>query len=635
MATKTKTKTKMDFQAEVKQVLDLVIHSLYSNKEIFVRELISNASDALDKARLETLKEISLLGDDKNFKIKIELDTKNKVFTIHDNGIGMSKEELIENIGTIAKSGTKEFLKKLKDNKDKPELIGQFGVGFYSIFMVADKVILTTKRLGSKKSAIQWTSKGEASYTLEEVEKDSRGTSIQLFLKKEEEDFSQFFNVQNIIKKYNSYIPHPIYMDEEKEVGEGDNKKTEVFETIINDKPPIWRRPKAEVKKPEYHEFYKHISQDQEEPLFHLHNKVEGTLEYSSLLFVPSKAPFDLFQPEKTNGLSLYVKRVFIMNDCKELLPNYLRFVKGIIDSEDLPLNVSREILQKNESLIKIQKASTKKILSELQKIAIKKPDEYQKFWKEFGVVLKEGFHMNWETLDELKKLVRFPSSKGSSKDIRSLENYISDMPKAQKEIYYISGENYDAVHNSPHLEVFNSKNIEVLYMVDPIDEWVVQSLTEFDGKKVVNVTKGNLNLDEDTASKEKQEVSNTKYKDLFAFISKEFEDQVKEVRSTNRLKNSPCCLVSDETDMGQNMERILKMTNQSVTKSKRILEVNPDHPICQNILKQFSKNQKNPIIKDWCHILINQALLAEGSEIINPTDYVQKVNKILETASA
>ncbi len=634
MATKTKTtKTKMEFQAEVKQVLDLVIHSLYSNKEIFVRELISNASDALDKARIESLQNIDSLGDDKEFRIKIELNKDKKRFIIHDNGVGMSQEELVKNIGTIAKSGTKEFLEKLKENKNKAELIGQFGVGFYSIFMVADKVVLTTKRLGSD-NAIQWSSQGEGSYTLEQVNKPTRGTTIELFLKKEEEDFVQNWKIQSIIKKYNSYIPHPIVMDEEKEVGEGDHKKTETFETILNDKPPIWRRSKTEIKKEEYNEFYKHLSNDQDDPLLHIHNKVEGSLEYSSLLFIPSKAPYDLFQPEKTNGLSLYVKRIFIMNDCKDLLPSYLRFVKGIVDSEDLPLNISREVLQKNDALTKIQKASTKKILSELKKIATKKPDKYQKFWKEFGIVVKEGFHMNWETLDELKELARFPSSKGNLDSVRSLSQYIEDIPKTQKEIYFISGENYSSVHNSPHLEIFKAKNIEVLYMIDPIDEWVTQSLTEYKDKKFVNITKGNLNLDDDSVSKEKQEKSNTRFKDLIKFIKTEFDKDLKDVRTTTRLKDSPCCLVADETDMGQNMERILKMTNQQVSKSKRILELNPDHAICQNILGQFSKDPKQPKIKEWCEVLINQALLAEGSNIQNPTEFITKINDMLQEVS-
>ncbi len=627
----TEMAEKLEFQAEVKQVLDLVIHSLYSNKDIFLRELVSNASDAIDKARIESLTNIALLGDDQNFKIKIESDKDGKTITIKDNGIGMTREEIITNIGTIAKSGTKEFLQKLKDNKGDASLIGQFGVGFYSVFMVADKVTLKTKRLGSENPAMKWESNGDGSYTLEECDKPSRGTEITLHIKDEDKEYLENYKIRSIVKKYSSFVPHPIAMDEET----GDDKKKEVKEEILNDKPPIWRRSKTDIKKEEYEEFYKHISFDSEAPLAYSHNQVEGTLQYTTLMYIPAKAPYDLWMPEKHNGLSLYVKRIFIMEDCKELLPNYLRFVKGIVDSEDLPLNVSREILQQNAVLSKIQKAATKKVLGMLETMGKKNPEDYKKFWKEFGNVLKEGFHMNWENLDELKKLLRFQSTKTADGEFRSLDEYIKDMKEGQEDIYFITGENRKAVEASPHLEVFNDKGIEVLYLIDPIDEWVVQSVTEYESKKLKSVAKGDLDLGKLSAEEKKeQKEGKSKFKKLSKFIQESFADTLKEVRVSTRLKGSPTCLVADEADMGANMERILKMANQSVSESKRILEINPSHPILKNINEKFEADSNNPQIKEWCEILLDQALLAEGSPIKDPQSFVRKVNGLLEQVS-
>ncbi|MBF0430634.1 MAG: molecular chaperone HtpG [Fibrobacteria bacterium] len=625
---------KIEFQAEVKQILNLVINSLYSNKEICIREVVSNASDAIDKARIESLTNIEVLGDDHNFKIKIDLDKDKNQIIISDNGIGMSKEEVVSNIGTIARSGTQNFLKELSgDQKKDTTLIGQFGVGFYSTFMIADKVEIKTKRLGSDEPATKWESQGDGSYTLEETDKESRGTDIILHLKEEDKDFCDDWKIRSIIKKYSSFMPHPIVMDKETEV----DKKKVVEEEVLNDKPPIWLRQKTDIKKEEYQDFFKHLSMETEDALAYAHNHVEGTLEYKSLFYIPSKAPYDLYHPEKTNGLSLYVKRIFIMNDCKELLPNYLRFVKGVVDSEDLPLNISREILQQNNILTKIQKASTKKILNMLKSMATKKPDDYKKFWKEFGNVIKEGFHMNWENLDELKQLVRFQSSTGSSEDdIRSLADYVKDMKKDQKEIYYITGENRQAVDNSPHLEVFKSKEIEVLYMVDPIDEWILQGMGDFDGKQLKSVTKGDLDLGElSKEEKAAQKEGKSKFKKLSKFISDSFPNMLKEVRVTTRLKDSPCCLVADEADMGANMERILKMTNQAVQKSKRILEINPEHPILQNMQARYDKDAKDPKLQEWTGLLIDQALLAEGSEIENPVEFIKKINGLLQEVSA
>ncbi len=612
---------KMEFQTEVKQLLHLMIHSLYSNKEIFLRELVSNSSDAIDKARYESLTQLEVLGEEKNFKIQISIDKEKSIIKIVDNGVGMTRQELINNIGTIASSGTKKFVEKLTgDQKKDMSLIGQFGVGFYSVFMVADKVTLNTKRLGSTEPAMRWESEGDGSFTLEESDKTDRGTELIIHLKEEEKEFLDEWKVKSIIRKYSEYISHPIALIE-----------AEGKEEILNDKPPIWRRSKGEITPEQYHEFYKHLSFDQEDPLAYTHNQVEGSLEYTTLFYIPGKAPYDLYQPEKHNGLSLYVKRVFIMNDCKDLLPNYLRFAKGVVDSEDLPLNVSREILQKNAVIQKIQKASVKKILTLLETMAKEKPEDYKKFWKEFGPVMKEGFHMNWENLDELKRLIRFESSKLAKDEYAGLEEYVLRMKEGQKEIYYISGESRQAVENSPHLEVFKNKEIEVLYMIDPIDEWVVQSLTEFDGKKLANVTKGDLDLgDLSKEEKKQQKADQGKFKNFMKKFEDQMQDILKEVRITSRLKESPCCLVADEQDMGANMERILKMANQKVQAQKRILEINPNHPILENLNKVYEADAESPKLKQWFELLVDQALLAEGSEIKDPAGYVTKVNALL-----
>jgi molecular chaperone HtpG len=615
------TQEKLEFQAEVKQLLNLMIHSLYSNKEIFLRELVSNASDAIDKARHESLTNIDMLGDDKSFRIQVSAEPDNKILRIKDNGVGMTRAELIQNIGTIASSGTRRFVEKLTgDQKKDMSLIGQFGVGFYSVFMVADKVVLTTKRLGSSEPAIRWESAGDGSYTLEEADKQDRGTELEIHIKEDEKEFLEDYRIRSIIRKYSEYITHPISLKDK------DGK-----EEVLNGKPPVWRRSKNEITKEQYEEFYKHLTYDEEPPLAWSHNQVEGALEYTTLLYIPAKAPFDLYQPEKANGLSLYVKRVFIMNDCKELLPTYLRFARGIVDSEDLPLNVSREILQKNAVIQKINKASTKKILQLLETMAKEDKEKYAKFWKEFGNVVKEGFHMNWENLDELKRLVRFESSQTASGEYAGLEEYVARMKSEQKDIYYISGESRAAVEHSPHLEVFKSKEIEVLYLIDPIDEWVVQSLADFDGKKLVNVSKGDLDLGELSKEEKKaQKEAEGAFKKFMKDFQDKLGDMLKEVRVTSRLKESPCVLVADEGDMGSNMERILKMANQKVTASKRILEINPEHPIMKSLQKMYDADAANPKLGDWYHLLVDQALLAEGSEIKDPAGYVAKVNGFL-----
>ena len=612
---------KMEFQAEVKQLLHLMIHSLYSHKEIFLRELISNSSDAIDKARYESLTNVDVLGEDKTFRIKVSVDKDKKTILITDNGVGMSRQELIQNIGTIASSGTRRFVEKLSgDQKKDMSLIGQFGVGFYSVFMVADKVILTTRRLGAAEPAIRWESAGDGSYTLEEAAKEDRGTELEIHVKDGEEEFLEDWKIRSIIRKYSEYITHPIYLADK------DGK-----EERLNDKPPLWRRSKSDITKEQYEEFYKHLSLDQEPPLAWSHNQVEGAMEYTTLLYVPAKAPYDLFQPERQNGLSLYVKRVFIMNDCKELVPSYLRFVKGVVDSEDLPLNVSREILQKNAVIQKINKSATKKVLQLLETMAKEDAGKYRTFWKEFGSVMKEGFHMNWENLDELKRLVRFESSRTQEGDYVGLEEYVPRMKDGQKDIYYITGESRAAVDRSPHLEVFKTKDIEVLYLTDPIDEWVVQGLTEFDGKKLVNVSKGDLDLGElSKEEKETRKEAEGQYKDFMKDFQDRMGDILKEVRVTTRLKESPAVLVSGEEDLGANMERILKMARQNVTASKRILEINPEHPIIQNLRKLHAADAASPKLKEWYSLLVDQALLAEGSEIKDPAGYVSRVNVLL-----
>ena len=614
----TQTPQKMEFQAEVKQLLNLVIHSLYSHKEIFLRELISNSSDAIDKARFESLTSIELLGDDATFKIRISADKDAGILRISDNGIGMTREELIQNIGTIASSGTKKFLEQLSgDQKKDMSLIGQFGVGFYSVFMVADKVVLTTKRLGADAPAMRWESSGDGSYTLEEADKLGRGTELEIHLKEDEKEFLDDWKIQSIVRKYSEYIAYPIALTDK------DGK-----EEVLNAKPPLWRRSKSDITKEQYHEFYKHIAHDEEDPLAYSHNQVEGAVEYTSLLYIPAKAPFDLYQPERKHGLSLYVKRVFIMNDCKELLPTYLRFVRGIVDSEDLPLNVSRELLQKNAVIQKIHQATTKKVLNLLETLAREDAEKYAAFWKEFGTVIKEGFHMNWENLDELKRLVRFESSKLAADHYQSLQDYVVGMKDGQKDIYYITAESRKSAEGSPHLEVFRKKDIEVLYLVDPIDEWMIQSLSDFDGKKLVNAAKGDLDLgDLSKDEKKHQKEAQSEYKKFMKDFEEKMSDTLKEVRVTTRLAESPCCLVSGEEELGANLERILKMTNQKVKESKRTLELNPDHPIIKKLHDIYEAEPANPKLPDWYRVLVDQALLAEGSPIPEPAS---KVNGFL-----
>ncbi len=629
---------KMEFQTEVKQLLHLMIHSLYSHKEIFLRELISNSSDALDKVRFESLSNKDILGEDSEFKIKISLDEEKNILTISDNGIGMNHDDLIANLGTIARSGTKAFMDSVSgDDKKDMSLIGQFGVGFYSVFMVASEIEVLSKKAGDD-SAWSWKSEGTGDFTLEKSEREGRGTSLIIKLKDEEKEYSGTWKVKSLVTKYSEYVTHPIELtylettsaDEEK----GTEETTEIKKEILNEKPAIWRRPKKEVTQEQYDEFYSHMSHDYGKPLTQSHNKVEGTLEYSSLLFIPTKAPFDLYNQDSKSGLKLYVKRIFIMDECKELVPSYLRFIKGVIDSEDLPLNVSREILQSNKVVNNIKKHVTTKSLAMLKTLAEQKPEEYISFWKEMGNVLKEGFYMNYENLDELKALLRFQSTDGASdNDYTSIDEYVKRMRETQEDIYYITGESRAAAEASPHLEMFKDKGIEVLYLVDPIDEWVTQSLTEFDGKKLKNITKGDIDLDDDETKEENKKAekeAKSKLKGILGQIQKTLDENIKEVRISKRLKDSPCCLIADEGDMGANMERIMKMSGQDMPKSKKIMEINPDHKIWQHVDALYKTDKADGTINEWIDVMYDQALLAEGTELTSPGEFVKKMNALI-----
>lgn len=618
---------KMEFQTEAKQLLHLMIHALYSHKEVFLRELVSNASDALDKLRFEALTDASLKEASGEPAIRIKLDKTGKIITLSDNGIGMTRSEMIDNIGTIARSGSKAFLEKMTgDQKADSNLIGQFGVGFYSVFMVASSVKVLSKRAGSNEPAVVWESTGESDFTLGEATKESHGTDITIYLKEEEATYAEDWQIRSLIKKYSDFIAFPIYMTNDKGQDE-----------VVNQTKPIWQRSAADITKEQYEEFYQQVLAGFDKPLATIHNKAEGVMEYSSLLFIPSKSPFDLFSMERKHGVKLYVKRVFIMDNCKELLPEYLRFVRGVIDSEDLPLNVSREMLQSNPVIDKIKKTVVGKILGKLKEMAEGEPEVYKEFWKEFGPVLKEGLHVDYENKEKLTELVRFQSSNGSSKDdMTSLKQYVERMRTDQKEIYYISGETRDIVAKSPHLEVFKAKSIEVLYLVDPIDEWVIGSLTEYDGKKLKSVMQGDLDLGElDKEEKSAMKKSESKFKKLSERIKNVLTDAVKDVKVTTRLKDSPACLVSESDAMGSHMEKLMKAMGQAVPESKRILEINAEHPILVNMLNRYSADPKNEELQEWIHLLYEQALIAEGQMVPDPLAYSQRVNSLLVKASS
>ena len=627
MATKENASEKLVFQAEVKQLLHLMIHSLYSNKEIVIRELISNASDAADKLRFEALKDANLYEKDSELKIRLSFDKKKRTLTISDNGIGMSRDEVINNIGTIARSGTKEFLNNLTGDQAKDaNLIGQFGVGFYSSFIIADKVTVITRRAGTSEG-IQWESQGEGEYTISEVEKDTRGTDIILHLKKDEDEFLSDWTLKSIIKKYSDHITLPIVM-KKSEWKDGEEVPTDEDETV-NAASALWARNKNEIKEEEYNEFYKNLSYDQEPPLTYSHNRIEGKQEYISLLYIPTKAPFDLFDRERHHGVKLYVKRIFIMEASEKLMPNYLRFIKGVIDSADLPLNVSREILQDSKEVEAIRAGSTKKVLDLLEDMSEKKPDDYKKFWKEFGVVMKEGHSEDFQNREKLSKLFRFNSTHEElDAQVVSLKDYVARMKDGQEAIYYITADSYEAAKHSPHLEIFKKKGIEVLLLSDRVDEWLLSTFNEFEGKKLQSIAKGDLDLGklEDEKEKEEKKKIEKDAKSLVEKIQKALGDKVKEVKVTHRLTDSPACLVAGEHDLSGNLERLLKAAGQKTPDTKPILEINPTHKLIQKLENTSDSARFN----DFAEVIFDQALISEGGQLKDPVAFVKKINQFL-----
>ncbi|MCS0584533.1 molecular chaperone HtpG [Massilia pinisoli] len=629
-------KETLGFQAEVKQLLQLMIHSLYSNKEIFLRELISNASDAADKLRFEAINNDSLYGNDHELKIKVLFDKAARTVTISDNGIGMSRDEVISHLGTIAKSGTKEFFGKLSgDQQADAALIGQFGVGFYSAFIVADRVTVETRRAGADAAdGVRWESAGEGDYTVEQIEKTNRGTDIILHLREGEDELLSSWKLKSIIRKYSDHISLPIVM--KKEEWDEEQKETVIkdeFETV-NQASALWARSKSDITQEQYEEFYKHVSHDFQPPLAYTHNRVEGRSEYTQLLYVPSHAPFDLWDRNKRGGIKLYVKRVFIMDDAEQLMPVYLRFVKGVIDSNDLPLNVSREILQESRDVRVIREGSTKRVLGMLEEMANSDEqegkDKYATFWKEFGQVLKEGIGEDATNKDRIAKLLRFASTHTDSSDQTvSFADYIGRMKEGQDKIYYVTADNYNAAKNSPHLEIFRKKGVEVLLLTDRVDEWMLSFLNDFDGKELVSVAKGGLDLGklEDEAEKKEHEETETQYKDLVEKMKGALADKAKDVRVTFRLTDSPACLVADEHELSANLVRMLKAAGQNAPESKPILEINPNHPL---VTRLKYEDAASPRFADWSHILFDQAMLAEGGSLSDPAAFVKRLNEML-----
>ena len=626
----TGKKETLGFQTEVKHLLKLMIHSLYSNKEIFLRELISNASDAADKLRFEALSNDSLYGDDSELKIRVEYDKEARTITVSDNGIGMTRQEVMDNIGTIAKSGTKEFFESLTGDQAKDaHLIGQFGVGFYSSFIIADKVTLVTRKAGqSEDQAVLWESGGEGDYSIENISKATRGTDVTLHLREGEDEFLDGFALRNVVRKYSDHITLPIYMAKESH-GEEDKETKQDEDEVVNQASALWARPKNEISDEEYKEFYKHVAHDFEDPIAHVHNRVEGKYEYTSLFYLPARAPFDMWDRDSRHGIKLYVRRVFIMDDAKHIMPNYLRFVRGLVDSDDLPLNVSREILQQNKVIDNIRSASVKKVLGMMEDVAKKEPEKYQTIWNEFGRVLKEGPGEDFNNKDKIAGLLRFSSTHTDSEnqDV-SLADYIGRMKEGQESIYYITADSFAAAKNSPHLEIFRKKGLEVLLLSDSVDEWLVGSLTEYEDKKLESVTKGELDLGglEDEEEKKEQEEVGKDFQGIVAQMKDTLGEQVKDVRLTHRLTNSPACLVKDTQDMSANLERILKQAGQAIPASKPILELNPQHPLVEKL-----KNEKDSErFADMTFILFDQALLAEGGQLDYPSAFVGRLNELL-----
>jgi molecular chaperone HtpG len=636
-ATVTATKETLGFQTEVKQLLQLMIHSLYSNREIFLRELISNASDACDKLRFEALHNAALFEGDSDFKIRVAFDPAAKTLTIADNGVGMSREEVITNLGTIAKSGTREFFSKLSGDQQKDaSLIGQFGVGFYSSFIVADKVTVHTRRAGAEPNqGVRWESEGTGEFSIEMVDRPTRGTEITLHLKEGQDDLLSAWKLKSIIRKYSDHIVQPIVMKGEKW---DDEKKEQVAtdeDETVNQASALWARPRNEISDEQYTEFYKHVGHDFEDPLAWTHARVEGKTEYTQLLYVPARAPFDLWDRNAKHGIKLYVRRVFIMDDAEQLMPTYLRFVRGIVDSADLPLNVSREILQESRDIEAIRKGCTAKVLGLLENLATSEDaaekEKYVKFWGEFGKVLKEGIGEDFANKEKIAGLLRFASTHADTADETvSLKDYLGRMKPEQEKIYYVTAETFNAAKNSPHLEVFRKKGIEVILLSDRVDEWVVSHLAEFEGKQLVSVAKGGLDLGklEDEAEKKEAESAAGEFKDLTEKIAKSLGDKVKEVRVTHRLTDSPACLVADEHDVSGNLARILKAAGQKAPNAQPILEINPKHPVVLRLKYEEAK------FDDWAAVLFDQALLAEGGQLDDPATFVKRMNELMLSMS-
>ena len=626
-------KETLGFQAEVKQLLNLMIHSLYSNKEIFLRELISNASDACDRLRFEALNNANLYGDDADLKIRVAFDKEARTLTITDNGIGLSRDEAVQHLGTIAKSGTREFFSALTGDQAKDaHLIGQFGVGFYSSYIVADKVTVISRRAGLEASqAVRWESSGEGDFTVEMIERTQRGTEVTLHLRDGEDEFLSNWKLRSIIRKYSDHITLPIVMKKE----EWNDEKKEQVQTdedeTVNQASALWTRPKSEISDEQYKEFYKHVAHDFDDPLAHVHARVEGKQEYTQLLYIPSKAPFDLFDRTARHGIKLYVRRVFIMDDAEQLMPLYLRFVRGVVDSNDLPLNVSREILQQSRDIETIRGGCVKRVLSMLEALADSDEaadrEKYVKFWKEFGRVLKEGVGEDFANKERIAKLLRFASTHADTADETvSLADYIARMKEGQEKIYYVTAETFTAAKHSPHLEIFRKKGIEVLLLSERVDEWVTGNLTEFDGKPLQSVAKGGLDLGklEEAAEKEAAEKAADEYKELIDKVKSTLGEKVKDVRVTHRLTDSPSCLVADEYDIGGNLQRILKAAGQQAPASKPILEINPTHPAVQRLKYEETR------FADWATLLLEQATLAEGGTLEDPAGFVRRINDLM-----
>jgi molecular chaperone HtpG len=623
-------KETLGFQAEVQQLLHLMIHSLYSNKEIFLRELISNASDACDKLRFEALTDSALFENDPDLKIRMAFDKEARTITISDNGIGMDRQEVVDNIGTIARSGTRQFVEKLTGDQAKDaHLIGQFGVGFYSSFIVADKVTLFTRRAGlGSEHGVRWESAGEGGYSLETVERPARGTEVILHLREGEDDFLEEWRLRSIITKYSDHITLPVVM-QVKKPAEKEGEKATVEDETVNRASALWARPKSELSEEDYKEFYKHVARDFEDPLVWTHNRVEGKLEYISLLYIPARPPFDLWDRERRHGVKLYVRRVFIMEDAEHMMPRYLRFVRGVIDSNDLPLNISREILQSNKIIDTIRAGSVKKVLGLLADLAKNEPAKYASFWKGFGAALKEGPGEDYANREQLAKLFRFASTHDDSADQRvSLEDYVARMQEGQDKVYYIVADSPAAAKHSPHLEIFRKKGIEVLLMYERVDEWLMAHLTEFEGKSLQSVAKGALDLDKIASEEEKQaqQQAEDAFKDLLGRAKEALGDKVNEVRVSQRLTDSPACLVVDEHAMSAHLERLLRDAGQAIPGSKPNLELNTGHPLVTRL-----KEEQDPArFADWTHLLFEQAMLAEGGQLEDPASFVQRLNGLL-----